>query len=163
MIRLQLSLYVAEPAARELEGLRAVLDPLQQSLIPAHVTLARDGDIDTRSGDNWRERVASLREAAPRLRFGPAEAFHEHGILLRCTEGADRFQALRVRMLGPTALPLEPHITLAHPRNPRAPGNSLATARERLPAGVELRFDSLNLIEQRDGGRWCVLARANLA
>jgi len=163
MIRLQLSLYVAEPAARELEGLRALLDPLQHALIPAHVTLARDGDIDMRSGSDWRERVASLREAAPRLRFGPPEAFHEHGILLRCTEGTERFHALRVRLLGPTALPLVPHITLAHPRNPRAPGNSLAAASERLPSELELRFDSLNLIEQRDGGPWHVLARAMLA
>lgn len=162
MIRLQLSLYVAEPAARELDALRALLDPLQHALIPTHVTLARDGDIDTRPGDFF-ECVASLREAALRLRFGPAEAFHEHGILLRCVEGAERFQALRVRLLGPAALPLAPHITLAHPRNPRAPGNSLAVARERLPASLELRFDSLNLIEQRDGGPWCVRVRANLA
>jgi len=163
MIRLQLSLYVAEPAARDLEALRLVLDPLQQALIPAHVTLARDGDIDTRSGDNWRERIANLREAAPRLRFGAAEGFHEHGILLRCTEGAERFHALRVRVLGPGALPLAPHITLAHPRNPRAPGNSLATARERLPDSPELRFDSLNLTDQRDGRPGHVLAPPKLA
>ena len=162
MIRLQLSLYVAEPEAQALDALRALLDPVQQALIPAHVTLARDGDINTRSGPDWRERIAALREPALQLRFGTAEPLHEHGIVLRCIDGADRFEALRARVLGPSALRLEPHITLAHPRNPRAPGNSLASARERLPAGLELRFDSLNLIEQHDGGRWRVLSRAPL-
>ena len=163
MIRLQLSLFVAEPEAGRLEALRSLLDPLQQALIPAHATLARNGDIDTGSGADWRERIASTREAAVSLGFGPAEAFHEHGILLRCIEGAHRFDALRLRLLGPGALPLAPHITLAHPRNPRAPGNSLAVARERLPERLVLRFDSLNLVEQRNGGRWTVLARAKLA
>ena len=162
MIRLQLSLYVSEPAARELEALRCLLDPLQHALIPAHATLARDGDIDTRPDADWRERIAALREPAISLGFGPAEAFHEHGILLRCIEGSHRFDALRMRVLGPSALPFAPHITLAHPRNPKAPGNSLDVARQRLPAPLELRFDALNLIEQRDGGPWRVLARARL-
>ena len=65
-------------------------------------------------------------------------------------------------MLGPALLPLAPHITLAHPRNPRAPGNSLAAARAALPERLDLRFDSLNLVEQHNGGRWRVLARARL-
>jgi len=163
MIRLQLSLYVAEPEARAVESLRARLDPLQQALIPAHLTLGRDSDIDMRPGADWLERVADLRESALRLRFGAAEAFHEHGILLRCVGGADRFDALRARLLGPAALPLAPHITLAHPRNPKAPGNSLDWALAQLPSPFELRFDTLNLVEQRDGGRWQVLARALLA
>ena len=162
MFRLQLSLYVAPPEGRLVDLLRAELDPLQHELIPAHVTLGRDGDIDTRAGGSWEERIATLREPALRLRFGEPEPFHEHGILLRCTEGAEGFNALRERVLGHAALPLVPHLTLAHPRNPRAPGNSLATARERLPAPLELRFDTLNLVEQYNGGRWRVLARALL-
>ena len=162
MIRLQLSLYVGEPEAGTIDALRAGLDPLQQALIPPHVTLARDGDIDTRSGADWRERVAALHESALRLRFGSAEGFHEHGILLRCIGGLDRFDALRARILGPAALSLAPHVTLAHPRNPKAPGNSLARARAELPSPLELRFDTLNLIEQCNGGPWRVLARARL-
>jgi 2'-5' RNA ligase len=59
--------------------------------------------------------------------------------------------------------PLAPHVTLAHPRNPRAPGNSLALALESLPAPLELRFDSLNLVEQRDGGSWQVLSHIALS
>jgi hypothetical protein len=70
---------------------------------------------------------------------------------------------LRARILGPSALPLAPHVTLAHPRNPKAPGNSLADVIAQLPAPLELRFDSLNLIEQSHGGPWRVLARALLS
>jgi 2'-5' RNA ligase len=163
MIRLQLSLYVAEPEASALDALRARLDPVQRALIAPHVTLARDADIDTRSGPDWRDRVATLREPVLRLRFGPAEAFHENGILLRCVGGVDRFDALRARILGPAALSLAPHLTLAHPRNPRAPGNSLAHALAELPSPLELRFDALNLIEQCNGGPWRVLAKARLS
>jgi 2'-5' RNA ligase len=163
MIRLQLSLYVAEPEASGLDALRARLDPVQRALIAPHVTLARDADIDTCSGPDWRERVAALREPVLRLRFGPAEAFHEHGILLRCVDGVDRFDALRARILGPAALSLAPHLTLAHPRNPRSPGNSLAHALAELPSPLELRFDALNLIEQCNGGPWRVMACARLA
>ena len=162
VIRRQLSLYVAEPEASRVEALRRVLDPVQQSLIPAHATFARDGDLGMGSDLEWRERIAGLRESGLRLRFGPAEVFQLHGILMRCVDGLDRFEAFRARVLGPATLALVPHITLAHPRNPRAPGNSLALARERLPDGLELRFESLNLIEQHDGGRWRVLARALL-
>jgi len=162
VIRLQLSLYVAEPEAQAIEAMRARLDPIQHALIPAHLTLARDRDIEIRPGANWRERIADLREPALQLRFGAAEAFHEHGVLLRCIGGGDRFDLLRAHVLGPSALPLAPHITLAHPRNPKAPGNSLAFALEQLPTPLELRFDTLNLIEQRDGGRWQLLARARL-
>jgi 2'-5' RNA ligase len=163
MIRRQLSLYVSEPEASRLEALRLVLDPVQQTLIPVHATLGREGEFGTRSDLEWRERVADLREPALRLAFGAAEPFQDHGILLHCVGGSEAFEALRARVLGPALLPLAPHITLAHPRNPRAPGNSLAAARERLPERLELRFDSLNLIEQHDGGRWRVLARALLA
>jgi 2'-5' RNA ligase len=162
VIRRQLSLYVAEPEASRLEALRATLDPLQHALIPAHATLGRDGDFGTRPDLEWRELIAGLREPALRLRFGGAESFHEHGILVRCIDGAERFDALRERVFGHAALPLAPHLTLAHPRNPRAPGNSLAAARAALPMPLELRFDSLNLIEQFNGGRWRVLARALL-
>ena len=162
MIRLQLSLYVAEPEASGLDALRARLDPVQHALIAPHVTLARDADIDTRSGPDWRERIAALREPVLRLHFGPAEAFHEHGIVLRCVGGVDRFDALRARILGPAALSLAPHITLAHPRNPKSPGNSLAHALAQLPAPLELRFNAINLIEQCNGGSWRVLAGARL-
>jgi len=163
VIRRQLSIYVAEPEASRLEALRLALDPVQRALIPAHATFARDGDLGAGSDLEWRERIANLKEPALRLSFGAAERFHEHGILLRCIEGAERFEAFRARVLGPATLPLAAHITLAHPRNPRAPGNSLALARERLPERLELRFDTLNLVEQHDGSRWRVLARANLA
>ena len=134
-LRRQLSLYVAQPESAALEALRAVLDPVQQSLIPAHVTLAREGDFDAASDLEWRERIARLRAPCVRLAFGGPEPLHQHGVILRCIEGEDAYDALRRRVIGPTALPMSPHITLAHPRNPRAPGNSLASPHHAGPGG----------------------------
>jgi 2'-5' RNA ligase len=163
VIRRQLSLFVAEPAASRLEALRAVLDPVQQSLIPVHATLAREDELAFVFEEDLQARLHALREPGLRLRFGAAEAFFEHGILLPCIQGAERFDALRARLLSGLDKPLAPHITLAHPRNPRAPGNCLAAVLEALPAPLDLAFDSLNLVEQHDGGPWRVLLRVLLA
>jgi hypothetical protein len=48
-IRRQLSLYVPEPIATRLEAVRRVLDPVQHALIPAHVTLCRDDELEALS------------------------------------------------------------------------------------------------------------------
>jgi len=162
MIRLQLSLYVAEPEAARIEALRAQLDPVQAALIPAHATLAREEELAFVFEEDLQARLDALRRPLLQLAFGPAEGFFEHGILLPCIEGREGIDALRADLLGGLAKPLAPHITLAHPRNPRAPGNSLDLARAALPSPLALRFDTLNLVEQRDGGRWQVLRRITL-
>lgn len=150
--RLQLTLFVPEPAAGTIEGMRRVLDPVQHALIAAHVTLCREDELaDVADLRNH------LRESPPPaldLVFGSAEGSSGHGILLPCIGGADAYQSLRVAVVGTSTVPIShPHITLAHPRNPRAPGNDIATARE-LPSPLRVRFDAVSLIEQRDGAPW---------
>lgn len=68
--------------------------------------------------------------------------------------GADAYQSLRATVLGTSTVRIpHPHITLAHPRNPRAPGNDIAIAHQ-LPSPLRIRFDAVSLIEQRDGAPW---------
>jgi uncharacterized protein len=150
--RVQLTLFVPEPDAIAIEAVRRVLDPVQHGLIAAHVTLCREDELD-----HVHELLERLRESPPPaldLTFGRAEASEGHGILLPCIGGAADYQSLRAAVLGHRAVrAASAHITLAHPRNPRAPGNDIATAL-RLPSPLRIRFDTVALIEQRDGSAW---------
>lgn len=150
--RLQLTLFVPEPAANAIEAVRGVLDPVQHALIAAHVTLCREDELQSIAMLHDRLRDAS--PAALDLVFGTAEGFDGHGLLLPCIGGADAYQSLRATVLGTSTVRIpHPHITLAHPRNPRAPGNDIAIAHQ-LPSPLRIRFDAVSLIEQRDGAPW---------
>ncbi|MBS1786040.1 MAG: hypothetical protein JST24_11475 [Acidobacteria bacterium] len=48
-----------------------------------------------------------------------------------------------------------PHMTLAHPRNPKAPGNALANAMV-LPELFAITFTGVSLIEQTGATPWRV-------
>ena len=157
-IRSQLSLFVPPSVAAEIEAIRRIVDPVQHRLIPAHVTLCREDEL---AGFRLAECEARLGQAPPgplTLQFGPPERFGEHGILLPCVGGADGFQSLREIVLGSRqARAHAPHLTLAHPRNPRAPRNSLDSAAA-LRAGLQVTFEAVHLIEQRDDDPWIVRA-----
>lgn len=158
--RIQLSLYLPKREAALLESLHRWLDPIQARLIPAHVTLCREDELDGVERSTLGSRLVGARPLV--LRFGKAERFQEHGVLLPCTAGEPNFQLLRARILGSSAIRRQaPHITLAHPRNPTAPGNRLATM-DSLPMAISVTFASIRLIEQVDGEAWRVLARFGL-
>jgi hypothetical protein len=153
--RRQLSLYIPEDAAAPIEAVRRVLDPVQHALIPAHVTLCRDEEVAGLS--------ASARAPSPHkpitLVFGRAVPFDGHGVLLPCIDGQVEFTHLRQRLLAPGAIRHQsPHITLAHPRNPRAPGNAIDRALT-LPPEIVVTFSDLCLIEQAPNEPWRVLER----
>ncbi len=156
-IRRQLSLFVPPHTSTKLEELRSLLDPVQQSLIPAHVTLCREDELADLSGDQLQERLRRAWVKPLTLRFGRPEAFASHGILLHCVDGEQEFHQLRELLLGTTMARLHrPHITLAHPRNPRAPGNSLANT-SRLPVDLVVTFDTVSWIEQVGHQPWKLL------
>ena len=155
-IRLQLSLFVPSHIGGKIETVRRVVDPVQSALIPAHVTLCREDELAGLGLVDLRMRLDRARHGPLTLQFGPPERFGGHGILLPCTGGTSAFQSLReVVLAARDARPHAPHLTLAHPRNPKAPGNDLgstATLRE----GLSITFDEIHLIEQLDDAPWIV-------
>jgi hypothetical protein len=87
---------------------------VQSSLIPAHVTLCREDELSGVSLDALTTRLAGC--APLRLAFADVVAFGGHGIMARCSEGAELYSQLRRSVLGVDAREAKPHITLAHPR-----------------------------------------------
>lgn len=155
-IRSQLSLFVPLDANAEIEAIRRIVDPVQSGLIPAHVTLCREDEL---AGLDLSELEARLRRAQQgrlTLQFGPPERFGEHGILLPCVRGTAEFKSLREVVLASAEVrPHAPHLTLAHPRNPKAPGNDLNSAAN-LRGGLRVTFKEIHIIEQQDNAPWMV-------
>ena len=158
----QLSLFLSGPGANAVNACRAVLDPVQAHLIPAHVTVCREdelGELLSLGAEDLRARLQGC--ASLTLSFGPPERFGGHGVLLPCTGGQTQLDDLRRRLLRRDEVRAQPaHITLAHPRNPRAPGNA-----DELPAPVQAApwtLSDLRWIRQVDGGVWATVARFSL-
>jgi predicted acetyltransferase len=161
--RRQLSLYVPSDAAAAIEAVRRVVDPIQSGLIPAHVTLCREEELGRLSESELLERLTDPGLKPVTLRFGRPEGFSGHGILLPCIGGVGEFRSLRERLLGSTEIrEQQPHITLAHPRNAKASGNSL-TGAAGLPESLSITFSTVRLIEQEGGQPWKVLGTFELS
>jgi hypothetical protein len=153
VMRTQLSLFVPLPAAATLEAVRRLVDPVQAALIPAHVTLCREADMTGATSTLLQTRLATESTAQLTLHFGAAVRSEAHGLLLPCVAGAAAFTALRRVVLGPEAARVEsPHLTLAHPRNPRAPGNDIDATRL-IPTPLEISFGEIHWIEQATPGQ----------
>lgn len=158
--RRQLTLFVAEPWRSRLNALRRTLDPVQAGLISAHVTLCREDEIDGWSVAAIFQRVAAWTAGPLRLGFGAPQRVDGHGLLLPCRAGAASFRQLRRWLLqDPQAREHGAHLTLAHPRNPRAIGNTDATLAA-CPGGLELHFETVALIEQVGSAPWRLLHEA---
>jgi hypothetical protein len=150
-------MFVPELTASVIEAVRSVVDPIQSSLIAAHVTLCRENELGDLGG--IRARLYESDCAAITLRFGPPKVVMEHGILLECVHGLSQFRTLREQVLGSNSIKdQEAHITLAHPRNPKSHRNSLHATAD-LNAGLTVTFDQICLIEQQDAQPWCVVER----
>jgi 2'-5' RNA ligase len=152
-IRKQLSMYVPNDAAKEIEAVRKVVDPIQSNLIPAHITLCREDELHEFST----ARLAHIPLKPITLRFGKPEIFSVHGLLLNCIDGEDEFRLLREYLLASKNIKNQrPHITLAHPRNPKSDGNLLSNTSP-LPEMIEITFPTIYLIEQVLSEPWRVL------
>jgi hypothetical protein len=161
--RIQLTLFVPDSGASDLEAVRRSLDPVQARLIRAHVTLCREDELEGLGGAELEARVRAFEPGALTLRFGPPEIFHAHGVLLPCVEGQEAFQALRRWVLSSsTVRPHPAHITLAHPRNPRAAGNTPMNAAP-LERGLAVTFPTVARIRQTGADAWEQLWEHRLA
>ena len=156
-IRKQLSMYVPGDAAKDLEDVRKTIDPIQHGLIPAHITLCREDEPGDLS--KLKLRLGNIPFKPLTLRFGKPEVFSGHGLLLNCVEGEDAFRLLREYLLDSKNIRNQkPHMTLAHPRNPKSTGNALDNA-SRLPAIIKIIFPTVSLIEQEGNEPWRVLEK----
>lgn len=156
-MRKQLSMYVPPEAAKEIEEVRRVLDPIQHGVIPAHITLCREDELADLSA--IQQRLDKVALPPLRLRFGKPESFSGHGVLLHCVGGEDAFIALREYLLDSKTIRAQhPHITLAHPRNPKAAGNSMSHA-SCLRENIAITFATISLIEQEGNQPWRVLSK----
>jgi hypothetical protein len=156
--RIQLSLFVPPSSAERLEQARHLLDPVQAKLIPAHVTLCREDELQDIDLATLGSIVASPGAGPICLKFGGPEVFQGHGVLLPCIEGEEGFHEARCRILGSRrARRHAPHITLAHPRNPRSPQNSPANFGA-IQAGLVITFAEIQHILQEAAMPWQVIA-----
>ena len=160
--RTQLTLFVPPHQAQLIESVREVLDPVQSRLIAAHVTFAREDEVGAMGCEALERRLEDLASVDLTLIFGEPQSFNGHGVLLPCIAGEQDFQALRARVLGiHRNAGHRPHITLAHPRNPRASGNSSNNL-----AGMAHRtvvsFQKISIIMQESGAPWRVLREFSL-
>ncbi|WP_299335937.1 2'-5' RNA ligase family protein [uncultured Psychroserpens sp.] len=156
-IRRQLTLFINEPNG-SIEKIRAKFNPRQYHLIPAHVTLCREDEIEPIEKTIQRIKSISL-EKAIRIEFGKAERFADgKGVYISSIGSNNEFKALRKLVLGQTELKKEqvPHITLMHPRNATCT-NDIFESIGNYDLPTELSFGKISLIEQINSGKWNML------
>ena len=119
---------------------------------PHHVTLCREDDFDDFQRierPRWRllNRLAWASDVQ--------ESFGGQGLLLSCREGLEEFSALR-RLILYEIKNQHPHITLAHPRNPKAYVDSIQAALT-LPTSIVVTLPAIHLIRQQPFDTWQIL------
>jgi 2'-5' RNA ligase superfamily protein len=149
MKRSQLTLFILGEIGERIDRIRKIVDPIQAALIAPHLTLCREDELQGITPAMISARLSG--QVMISLQFGRPEISDGHGLLLRCVSREEQFAQLRRQLLGIDARPLGPHITLAHPRNPRSVGNSLGVVDLEFP--LEIRFARVTLIEQEIPGQ----------
>jgi len=161
-IRKQLTLFINEPNGN-IEKIRAEFNSEQHSLIPVHVTLCREDELE--EIDKIIERIKSITLKNPiRIRFKNVIRFADgKGVLIPTTDKNIEFRELRKSVLGQVKLRKEqfPHITLMHPRNSTCT-NEIFDKIKKQELPTELLFDKIYLIEQRNGEKWKVIKEFNI-
>lgn len=156
--RLQLTLFVSHQN-QVIEKIRAKYNPVQFDLIAAHVTLCREHELVPM--DRIIENIHTLVNHLPiKIEFGPPARFNNgKGVLIPAKKINREFYELRRLILnGTDQLPTaqQPHITLMHPRNSTCTDDVFNEIKNNtLP--TQLTFNTISLIEQKNGGRWTVL------
>lgn len=154
-IRRQLTMFVPSPDATVIELIRGQYNPLQRALIDSHVTLCREDEIV--SLERVLQNLERLRHPVLTIGFGGAmRSEGGKGVLLPAIDGRAEFQHLRKMVLAGVCddpRRQEPHITLMHPRNSTCTDEIFEAINSyKLP--LFIRFNTISLIEQVDGGPW---------
>lgn len=151
--RRQATLYVPPPFEAQLEAIRVRFNPLQQALIKPHVTLCREDEVR-----DWDELSSRLRELAAidvPLKFG-GPVRDGNLVYLLSIESTVSFDQLRFQLLGDgnnSPRKHKAHVTLVHPRNGECT-DEIFEQIQAASAPMMIRFRSVTIIEQIDGGYW---------
>ena len=154
-VRHQLTLFVDKDDANHIESIRAKFNPIQHNLISCHVTLCREDEITNL--EKVLENLRSLKWQPITIQFDQVIRFENgKGVLLPGAINNNEFHQLRQKVLQGLVNPVRqhlPHITLMHPRNSTCTDEIFEIIRKvNLP--VSLRFKTISLIGQIDGGQW---------
>lgn len=157
-----MTLFINEPNGN-VEKIRAKFNPKQYKLIPAHVTLCREDEIEPI--EKTISRVESITLEKPiRIKFGKVFRFSDgKGVYLSSFGDNKEFKELRKLVLGRNELKKHqvPHITLMHPRNSTCTDEKFERI-ENYSLPNELELEKISLIEQKNGGKWNVLQEFNI-
>lgn len=153
--RRQLTLFVSPSNARIIEEIRRQFNPVQFSLIAAHLTLCREDELPEMT--SLLEKLNEFNEGKIHVDFGPPQRFADgKGLFLPGNGQNKAFQQLREAVLGQfggVTRIHHPHITLIHPRNGTCTDEIFDLIKGyALPR--RLVFERVTLIEQHDGGVW---------
>lgn len=156
-IRRQATLFFNDPPTA-LAWCRQIYNPVQAALIRTHVTLCREDDVVDWTA--FEKRVASLGQLELRMEFGRPIRRGDL-VLLPVADGVEEFVALRRALLFDGVYeprPLDPHVTIIHPRNGTCTDAAFAEI-EHLLCPFQWTFSEISLIQQHNGGQWNTLAR----
>ena len=153
--RKQLTLFIEQQDAENIEQIRQQFNPIQSGLIKSHVTLCREDEIE-----NLEQVIRNLHRLTKTeiiIEFGQVtRSDNGKGVLLPAKGDNTDFQDIRKQILFESSSnprKQEPHVTLMHPRNSTCTDEIFEEIKKiRLP--VKLTFKRITLIEQNDGGQW---------
>ena len=146
------------PHAAEIEELRMRFNPLQARLIPAHVTLCREDEIA-----DWQQLEVRIRRLLPiQVTIGFGSPLRDGNlVMIPAVSGIEQFDQLREELIADgTKQPRKqmPHVTIIHPRNGVCTDEIFEEIKTRMQP-FERTFQSINLIEQTNGGPWKKFSR----
>ncbi|HUM51653.1 MAG TPA: hypothetical protein PK431_07535 [Chitinophagales bacterium] len=161
-IRRQLTLFVEQTAAEQIELIRQEFNPRQFELIKAHVTLCREDEIINL--EKVKSNLLLLTTSEINIEFGKIKrSDNGNGLFLPATNDNVEFDNLRKQVLsGLTDHPRKQkaHITLMHPRNSTCTDNIFKQV-EKIKLPTKINFRKISIIEQKDGGQWRILEEFN--
>ncbi len=156
-MRKQICLFLPSQERETVDFVRSRIDPIQFKLIPAHITLCYDDEVD-----NWDILVNRLENTTQKkfsISFAKPKLFVEGGYYLPYVGEANQYFELREYLLGNSEkrrINVKPHITILHPKNIK--DNSHKNVIEIFNKTLEeVEFDTVSFIGKETNKPWEVI------
>ncbi len=161
MKRTQITLFVDSACASSVEQVRQRYNSIQHALIPCHVTLCREDEIEPYI-DQITFNLMRLKSRSCEISFGrPTRFDNGKGVLLPAIGTNTSYHALRKNILNDCIVvpsKPDPHITLMHPRNSTCTDRIFEEIQQFVFPSI-IRFSEVCLIEQSNGGKWNIVQK----